>query len=198
MGLHVSWAGATWPLTPPCAAAFLLCPLMCRCCGFAAHHTLCHAAPWFCSSCVPVILPAVPPAASRFLLCPCRRPSKGKLPRQLAVATEAAAARQQERLEQERLEQEQQRQYEQRQRQRQMPAAGDAAAAAAAAGDELDLEELFPGEPEKAVRELIDRGDRRNTGKQRGGGCGVGRELGGGSWGCMCGVGATPMWHVKS
>jgi hypothetical protein len=31
-------------------------------------------------------------------------------------------------------------------------------------GEELDLDELHPGEPEKAVRELIDRGDRKNTG----------------------------------
>jgi hypothetical protein len=71
----------------------------------------------------------------------CRRPSqKDKMPRQLAAA---AAERQAS------------------------PQRGEPAAAAAVVQQrepELDFDELFPGEPDKAVRELIDRGDRANTG----------------------------------
>jgi hypothetical protein len=86
----------------------------------------------------------------------CRRPSQtDKLPRQLAVAAEAAAAAQQQ---QQREAQQHRRQqdWQQQQQQQQLPEEPGA--------DDLDLEELYPGEPEKAVRELIDRGDRRNTG----------------------------------
>jgi hypothetical protein len=80
------------------------------------------------------------------------------MPRQLAAAAEAAALRHQQQLEEEQ-------QYERYQRQQHRPGAADADAAADAVDDEDDLDELYPGEPDKAVRELIDRGDRKNTGK---------------------------------
>jgi hypothetical protein len=87
-----------------------------------------------------------------FLLAVCRRPSQtDKLPRQLAAAAEAAAAAQQQR--ESLLHRQQQDHWQQQQQLPEEPGA-----------DGVDLEDLYPGESEKAVRELIDRGDRRNTG----------------------------------
>ena len=78
-----------------------------------------------------------------------------KLPRQLTAAAEKAKARHQQEQEQQELEQ--QRRYQRQQQ-------PGAAVAVDDLGEELDLDELHPGEPERAVRELIDRGDRKNSG----------------------------------
>lgn len=80
------------------------------------------------------------------------------MPRQLAAAAEAAALRQQQQLEDEQ-------QYQQYQQQQQK-GLDQQHQHDTANGDESDVDELFPGEPDKAVRELIDRGDRKNTGTQ--------------------------------
>lgn len=90
------------------------------------------------------------------------------MPRQVAAAAEAAALRHQQQLEEEQQYQQYQqyqRQQQQHQRQQQQQQQALEQQAAAEEGDDgSDLDELFPGEPDKAVRELIDRGDRRNSG----------------------------------
>ena len=74
-----------------------------------------------------------------------------KLPRQLTAAAEKAKARHQQEQEQQELEQ--QRRYQRQQQ-------PGAAVAVDDLGEELDLDELHPGDPARAVRALRDRGDR--------------------------------------